>query len=283
MPPWPEGMRREARFAVRCADRLAPNSPEMNLWAYVLSLLAGFASGILAALVGVGGAVVTTPMIRWLGATPIHAVGSTVPAILPGALSGTYRYQREGLIEWRVARIIGLSGVMATVAGALVSDVVDAGWLMVLTAVVVGWVGVSLLRRPPAGDGDGGESVRRDAAPVLVSIGIAAGFMAGLLGVGGGLVLTPGLVMGVRLPIKHAVATSLAAVSMMSVTALISHVALGHVDWRFAIPLAVGVVPGAQVGARITIGASEAKMRWITGILMCALAVAYLIREVAAL
>lgn len=54
----------------------------------------GVASGVLASLVGIGGAVVTTPLIRFLGATPISAVGSTVPAILPGALSGSLRYQR---------------------------------------------------------------------------------------------------------------------------------------------------------------------------------------------
>ena len=57
----------------------------------------GAASGVLSALFGVGGAVLTTPGVRVLGLSPIMSVGSTIPAILPGAITGTVRYQREGL------------------------------------------------------------------------------------------------------------------------------------------------------------------------------------------
>lgn len=106
---------------------------------------------------------------------------------------------------------------------------------------------------------------------------------AGLLGVGGGIVLTPGLAFVGRLPVKHAVATSLTTVAFMSVSALITHVALGHVDWRFAVPLALGIVPGARLGASITIGASERTMRLVAGSLLLAIGVIYFGREFASL
>lgn len=275
------------------------------MWVWIATFVAGVGSGVLASVLGVGGAVITTPMIRALGATPIDAVGSTVPAILPGALSGSLRYHREGYIVWPVALRCGLSGMAFAVVGGWVADVVDARWLMVVTAVLVMWSGTSLLRdarrnAPPVADAAeteeaprstdeapgpvpaGGGAVR-GGVPAMVALGVGAGFLAGLLGVGGGLVLTPGLMLGLRLPPKHAIATSLAAVAMMSTTAVTTHIALGHVDWSFALPLAIGIVPGARLGAGITVGSSEQRVRMVAGALLIAVATVYLVGELAAL
>jgi uncharacterized membrane protein YfcA len=292
------------------------------MWITLAVLAAGFGSGILASVLGVGGAVITTPMIRALGATPIAAVGSTVPAILPGALSGSLRYHREGYILWPVALTCGLSGMSFAILGGWVADIVDARWLMVLTAVLVMWCGVSLLRdglrrnaaeavlageavaeaaveaQAAAEAGADPEEVLADATgtddrpvairprggvPAMVALGVGGGFLAGLLGIGGGLILTPGLTLGLRLPVKHAIATSLTAVAMMSTTAVVTHIVLGHVNWRFALPLAVGIVPGARVGAHITIGASEQRMRLVAGALLIAVSIVYLVGELIAL
>lgn len=268
------------------------------MWAWLATLVAGVGSGVLASVLGVGGAVVTTPMIRALGATPLDAVGSTVPAILPGALSGTLRYHREGYVVWPVALRCGLAGMVFAIAGGWVADVVDARWLMVVTAVLVMWSGTSLLRdarRASAAAVDVAETEEvsrstdeppgpvevRGGVRAMTALGVGGGFLAGLLGIGGGLVLTPGLMVGLRLPPKHAIATSLAAVAMMSTTAVVTHVALGHVDWRFALPLALGIVPGARLGARITIGASEQRVRTVAGALLVVVATVYLTSEVA--
>lgn len=268
----------------------------------VTVLMAGFCSGVLASVLGVGGAVITTPLIRALGASPIAAVGSTVPAILPGAVSGSLRYQREGYIMWPLALTCGLSGMAFAVAGGWIADIVDARYLMVFTAVLVMWSGASLLRErrrallttddlevavapgeaEPPGPVDT-PAARPGLHPAAVGLGMVAGFLAGLLGVGGGIVLTPGLSLGLKLPMKHAIATSLVAVSMMSVTSLITHLYLGHIDWRFALPLAIGIVPGARVGARFTVGASEQQVRLVAGVLLIAIATVYLVSELAAL
>lgn len=249
-----------------------------------LVLVAGFASGILASVLGVGGAVITTPFIRFLGATPIAAVGSTVPAILPGALAGCWRYHREGYIRWPIALTCGASGMAFAVLGGWVAGEVDARWLMVATALLVLWSGGALLRdagRTPSVTPHDLVAEPNVAPGVLIGLGVLAGFLAGLLGIGGGLVLTPGMTMLVRLPVKQAIATSLAAVAMMSVTALITHIALGHVDWRFALPLAIGIIPGARVGAHLTVGATEHTMRLVAGGLLVAIAAIYLTRELA--
>ena len=109
----------------------------------------------------------------------------------------------------------------------------------------------------------------------IATIGAAAGLLAGLLGVGGGVLLVPAYTGLLRLPAKRAVATSLVAVAIFSVPAMITHAVLGHINWSYALPLVVGVVPGAQVGARLTIHGSEARLRLLMGLFFTVLALAY--------
>ncbi len=270
-----------------------------------VTLLCGFLAGVLAAILGVGGAVITTPVIRFLGATPLSAVGSTVPAILPGALTGAQRYHRAGLVDVTAARVVAIAGVSFAILGALASEVVDARWLMVVTAALVIWSGFTLLRPRPTTTTAAATTTKRPtattgpdsppatcttnaAAPTptpptatLVGLGVCAGFLAGILGIGGGLVLTPGLSVFGKMPVKRAIATSLAAVGAMSIAALATHVATGHIDWRFALPLAVGIVPGARLGSRFTLNANEDTLRTVCGIAMAVLGAIYLARELA--
>src|SRR3954447_4726632 len=103
----------------------------------VFALAVGFASGVLSGMFGIGGALITTPGIRILGATPIEAVGSTVPAILPGAISGAWRYSRERLVDWHVALPSGLIGSGLAVLGAELSDHVNGHYLMLFTATML--------------------------------------------------------------------------------------------------------------------------------------------------
>ncbi len=258
---------------------LAVNLPT---WVVVAgAVLAGFGAGVLSALLGIGGAVVTTPVVRLLGATPIEAVGSTVPAIVPGAISGAYRYAREQMVEWRLALGLGLTGAFMAVAGALTSDVVPGRLLMVLTAALMLWAGISVVMKVRGGSAAAMDT-RRDlddgrAYPMVgvAMLGAVAGFVAGLLGVGGGIVLVPMLTGPLRVPMRRAVASSLVAVAMFQVPALVTHVAVGHVNWALALPLMAGVVPGAQVGAKLTVAASDRTIRILFGLLIVVLAIVY--------
>ena len=275
---------------------------EADWWVLAITFLVGVGAGVLSALLGVGGAVVTTPAIRALGATPILAVGSTVPAILPAAISGTWRYAKAGLVDWRAALGLGISGAVFAIAGALTSSFIDGRVLMLLTAGLMFWSGISVVRggrraaelgpdpEPEAGvdrdldpdldpesdpSPEAGLDAPRHSLPLLGSLGAASGFVAGLLGVGGGIIMVPVLTGPLKIPMKSAVASSLVAVAIFSIPALITHILLGHVDWAFALPLMLGVIPGAQIGARITIGSSDRTVRLLFGSFIIVLAVVY--------
>jgi len=270
----------------------------------------GVGAGCLSGLLGVGGATASTPGVRLMGATPVQAVASTIPAVLPSAIVGAWRSARAGLVDWPIALVCGGLGSVAAVAGAYASDRIDPRMLMVLTAVVLLWSGLTVLNSKAAPEDDelplslladadpdvvpvapGGTATLVAPVPTLATApvhdrriitvaGLAAGLIAGLLGIGGGVVLMPLFTGGLKLPVKRAVPTSLAAVAIFSIPALVTHVALGHVDWAIAGALVLGSIPGARLGAHLHRIASDDAVRRLFGLFLVVLALGYGASEV---
>ena len=260
----------------------------------VLTVVAGVATGALSAAFGVGGAVISTPAIRLLGASATLAVGTTLPSILPSAVSGTARYAREQLIDWRVVVWTAPAGVAASVGGSLLSRVIpgDGHWLMVLTALLLGFTSWRMARppdAPPLAESDvemaphNPRAGRRDTPAMLVAIGVAAGLLSGLLGIGGGVVMVPAFTELAGIPLKTAIASSLACVGLYAVPGTITHAALGGVDWRFALALSAGVVPGARLGAHLAIRSGDQRLRRAVALFLGVIAVIYAAGEIGAL
>jgi uncharacterized membrane protein YfcA len=282
-----------------------------------LTVALGVAAGVMSGLFGVGGAVVSTPGIRVLGASAVDAVGTTLPSIIPGAASGVLRYRQEGLIDGRAVAGTAPAGMTAAVGGALLTRVVpgEGHALMLATAGLLAVSAVRTVTAPrPAADPDldaalalaGPAGVRAGepgvgvgpppaelAAPAtstagsrpvaLAAIGAAAGLLAGLLGIGGGVILVPGLSQVAGFELKRAIATSLACVGLMAVPGTVTHALLGTIDWRFALALTVGMVPGARIGAALAIRAADRRLRLVVGAFLAVTAVLYAAGEVAAL
>jgi uncharacterized membrane protein YfcA len=92
--------------------------------------------------------------------------------------------------------------------------------------------------------------------------------------------MVPAFVGWLRLPIKEAIGSSLACVGILAVPGMITHAALGNIDWAFALPLCVGVIPGAQVGAHLTISASDRTVRISVALVLGTIAVIYAAGEI---
>ena len=248
-----------------------------------LTLVAGLATGALSAAFGVGGAVISTPAIRALGASATIAVGTTLPSILPGAAIGTARYVREGLVDWRVVAWAVPAGVAGSVAGSLSSHAVPGNGhvLMLLTAALLAFTAARMARAVPATDDANIDEA--PAATTLAAIGFAAGVLSGLLGVGGGIVMVPGFHEMARVPLRRTIATSLVCVGCLAIPGTITHALLNEIDWRFAALLAVAVVPGARIGAALTMRSTDRRLRLAVAGFLGAIAVIYAIGELLAL
>jgi hypothetical protein len=251
-----------------------------------LTVAVGVLGGALSGMFGIGGAAITTPAIRVLGATTFQAIGSTLPSILPSSVSGSLHYHREHFIRGRIVFMTSAFGAPATVLGSRLSRSVpgDGHWLMIATAVLVGFTAYRTAVPVVRGDGTTGETaVLRDAWWTLALIGIAAGMLSGLLGVGGGILMVPAFSSWVGLPLRPTIATSLACVGLFAIPGTITHAYLGDIDWTYALSLAVGVVPGARLGARFTIAADERTLRLSVAGALGLIALVYAIGEILAL
>ena len=142
---------------------------------FILTVAVGFLSGVLSGMFGIGGAVITTPAIRVLGATTFQAIGSTLPSILPSSISGSIRYNREHLIRGRIMLITAAFGVPASVVGSRLSRSVPGNghWLMIATAAFVGFTAYRTAFPIVRADGSSGPLTElRDAWWHLALIGI---------------------------------------------------------------------------------------------------------------
>lgn len=242
--------------------------------------LAGIATGIFSGSLGVGGALLATPLIRFLGVAPYLAVGTTVPVMLPTALTGAWAYRRQGLVETRAVWWTAGPAAVAVVVGARSTRLVNGHLLMLLTAAVL--VVLALRMLPDRGEGDV-EPAPRLHPPALMALGGIAGFFSGLLGIGGGFLLVPAYIRLFRIPIKTALGTSLAVITLIVVPNMVAQASVGNIDWRVALFVALGVVPGAILGARLSIRAQERRLRMTLVLMILAVAVFYAAVELQAL
>jgi uncharacterized membrane protein YfcA len=115
------------------------------------------------------------------------------------------------------------------------------------------------------------------------AIGLLAGFVSGLLGVGGGIVMVPAFTTWIGMPLRRALGTSLLVIAILVIPGTIVHALLGNIDWAIFLVLTLGVIPGARVGARIALGVRERSLRVAVGTFLLSVALAYAAVEVTAL
>jgi len=111
-----------------------------------LAIVLGVAAGVLAGMFGVGGGILFVPTLVALGLSQHDATGTSLLAILPTVLAGTWRQQRYGNVRWRPSIVLGLAGIAGVAGGGFVAEALPEhalrrlfGLLLLLTAAQVGW------------------------------------------------------------------------------------------------------------------------------------------------
>ena len=119
----------------------------MDAGTVVLAIALGFAAGVLAGLFGVGGGILFVPTLTLgLGLTQLHAEATSLLAIIPTVIAGTWRQQRYGNVRWRPAIVIGLAAIGGVEGGVALAESLPEhalrrlfGVLMILVAVQIAW------------------------------------------------------------------------------------------------------------------------------------------------
>lgn len=217
-------------------------------WPFIV--VAGGAIGLLMGLFGVGGSSVATPVLSLLGVPGLLAVASPLPATIPTAVLAAEPYLQAGEARPRAAAWSLVGGVPATIVGALLSRVVGGPALLVASGVVLIVIGLRVVRPIDDAAREVG-TWRRQNRPLLVAVTAGVGLFTGLLANGGGFLLVPLYLLVFGLRMRQAVGTSLIVIAVLAVPTLVTHWALGHIDWAIAVPFAVGLLPGGAAGGRL--------------------------------
>lgn len=250
-------------------------------------LVLGVVAGVLSGMFGIGGGVVIVPMLTtFFGLTLQQAVGTSLTALLmPVGIFAVITYYRAGKLRIPVAALVGAGLLFGAWAGAQIALQLPTSILRQLYGVFLlyaawrfieprKWLAEARGQRPPAPD-----PVARDSFPplLLFAVGLGAGVISGLFGVGGGIVIVPALVGLLRFDQKLAVGTSLAALLLpVSAGAVITYYQAGLLDLRFAALVAAGLVGGAFIGAKIALGLPSSTIKRLYGIFLVAVGLRFL-------
>ncbi|MEU9247632.1 sulfite exporter TauE/SafE family protein [Streptomyces sp. NPDC048385] len=241
---------------------------------WVVALI-GAGVGFFAGLFGAGGSAVGTPLLHAAGVPAFVALGSPLPATVPIALAASAAYWERGYLDRRTLAWSIAVGIPATVGGALLTPYIGGELLVLITEGVVAAIGVRLVVFPQEPqDREGEASFLRVR---LAAVAIAVGIVSGLLANSGGFLLTPLYLLVLRLPVKRALATSLAVSAALAVPGTITHWTLGHIDWRVVLAYTVLAVPASYLGARLALRTSPDRLTRVYGAFLVLLTSALLL------
>ncbi|MGC4808266.1 sulfite exporter TauE/SafE family protein [Micromonospora sp. DT233] len=222
----------------------------------IASIGFGALIGILLGLLGGGGSLLAVPAL-------VYGAGLTLAAAVPTSLlvvgisSATALLPRlgAGLVQWRIAGIIGGTGAAAAFAGAAVNRMLDPRTVLVGFAVLMVVAGWRMLRDTDDSGGDcalpdGGVNWR-GCLPKSIAVGLAVGFLTGLFGVGGGFLVIPALVLLLGLTMPAAVATSLVVIVANSAAGFAAHAGDATVDYGIAVAFTLAAIIGSLAAGRI--------------------------------
>jgi uncharacterized protein len=237
----------------------------MTLEAALWSVAIGLAAGLLGGLAGIGGSMVMIPALFLVFGdnsdhTNQHVFMAAAMAVnVVVAIPATYRHSKAGAVRMDLAKYLLPSMAATIVAGVLVSDRVSGLTLRWLLAVfIAGYCILNLYRavrpRPTAG-----RPPERTHPALLVSVGGATGFVGGLLGIGGGVLMVPAMQVLARVRLREAIATSsmvmcvTAAIgSGLKLSTLSEHGRSAAEAGLLALAMSPGAIVGALVGATLT-------------------------------
>lgn len=238
---------------------------------FLAIVLVGFGTGALGSMVGIGGGVLLIPLLTlWVG-VPIHAaIGASLVAVIATSSAAATAYLHDRLTNVRLAMVLETATASGAILGGLTAALLSRSLLGAIFAGALAVVGISMLRKKEGvsleeeAKGNlrlGGEyydhALRRQVSygvrnlPAGLLVSFLAGNVSGLLGIGGGVIKVPAMVLAMGVPMRAAVATSNFMIGVTAVASAFVYYSRGFVLPQVAVPTAIGVFLGSIIGTRL--------------------------------
>jgi len=267
------------------------------MWIGLLALfVVGVVGAVFGSIVGLGGGIITVPVLVLLGSEltgePVSvqtAVGTSLAVLIFTALSATWTYQKQGKTDFRSGWLFFTASGPAAMVGAQFSTDIAQGpfqlafgiFMFVMFALMVARERMKPLHiewsiRRTFTDGSGNTYSYGYNIGAALLMGCGVGIASGLFGIGGGSLFVPLMVLLFRFPPHVATASSMFVILLSAILGSSVHVWHGHVDWLLFAVLAPGALIGGRAGASIAFRLSVPQLMWLLRATLLAVA-AYLI------
>lgn len=214
----------------------------------ILSALIGLSLG----LIGGGGSIITVPVLVYaLNVEPYDAVGMSLAVVGVTSLIGSFLHWRHGTLQMKTALIFGSAGIFGALAGSPLTKMLSPSALMLAFAGLMFVVAILMLRKKTGNEVD----VVSTNVPSIwkaLAVGFGVGVLTGFLGVGGGFLIVPALVMFGGLSIKDAIGTSLFVIFLNCVAGLAGHASQNHFNWNLTAIVTLLAGAGAIAGTMLS-------------------------------
>lgn len=229
----------------------------------LIALAAGVAIGVSLGLLGGGGSILAVPALVYLLDQDLSAaVPTSLLVVGTASISGAVAHAREGDVRWRPAVGFAVPGVVTSFGGAWLNSRLDQDVLLLVFAGLMVVVAVHML---VGSDNETSGRESRFTGPTRLVVagaaGAAVGFLTGLLGVGGGFLIVPALLLTLGLPMAVAVGTSLVVIVANSVAGFAANFSGADLDLAIAGAFIIGGLVGAVPGSRLAPRVSEERLR----------------------
>jgi len=254
--------------------------PLLDVRRNAVALLIGLLAGAFGGLVGLGGGVVMIPLLTsLLGLGQHKAHGTSLAALVFTGLAGSAAYWRDGSVDFSAAFLLAVPAVLTAVAGAEFANKLPESRLRRYFGVFLAFVSVMLLLKPIISPGAAGVAggVAKDA--LLIVTGGFAGFISGMMGVGGGSMMVPAMVLLAGMGQHAAQGSSLMAMIPTAVFGARAHWRLGNVATDLAAGLLPGIIVGSYLGGKLAGLAPDSALRFLLAAVLAYVGVGYVTRR----
>ena len=219
----------------------------------ILGLILSGLIGLSLGLIGGGGSIITVPVLVYLlGVEPHDAVGMSLAVVGATSLVGSFLHHRRGNLQPYTGMLFGAAGVVGAFAGSPLTRRLSPSALLLTFAVLMVVVAVLMLGRKSSGGAKLESAKKSPSLWKSLAAGFAVGVLTGFLGVGGGFLIVPALVMFGGLSMKDAIGTSLFVIFLNCVAGLIGHASQNGFDWSLTALVTVLAVSGAIFGTLLS-------------------------------
>ena len=246
---------------------------------FLLIVIVAVIVGLAGSMLGIGGGLMLIPILTLFFDVPMKtAIGASLVSVIATSSAAQLVYVRSGLTHVRLGMSLEVTTALGALAGALVAVYLPARALQGIFVLLLIYAAVAMSGRraaeaeclptgsldtryvDPATSEQVDYGVRR--LPLGMVLSFSAGNLAGLLGVGGGLVQVPLMNLVLNVPLKAAFATSNFMIGVTAATGAAVYFGRGLVDPGIAVPVALGVLVGAQLGPRLAGRMQTETLRW---------------------